>query len=385
MEEIALYENETSIYSINDLFELNISDDTHFIFKIVEELSQKKGEHIVIWGTYYNAIKCSNWLMHNYGIAVEACIVNKEYVNLSINNVREEDRALKFLSLEEYLSENKNVDIIIDFSYYNSELLKGFENRINRVFVGDIMGVFIFDSPYYITQTDLMRYKKELMYTYSNLKDEASKSEFLDFICQKIYGFYNKKHHNIQYFDDSVIELNDNEIYVDAGAYDGDSIRNFIERSANSYQHIYAIEMDRDNYKLLTAKLGTYKDITFMNNGVGGTKTTLYAKSGNSTTHIDEVNGDTIVQIERLDDIIEGGVSFIKMDIEGYEYEALTGGKNLITTYKPKLAICMYHKFEDLWKIPQIVLNYSEDYDIYFRNYHNSASESVLYAVPRTA
>ena len=77
-----------------------------------------------------------------------------------------------------------------------------------------------------------------------------------------------------------------------------------------------------------------------------------------------------------------GGVAtFIKMDIEGGELSALRGAKKTIENYHPKLAICVYHKPEDMWEIPNYVLSLDTSYQLYFRHYNFSKSETVMFAI----
>ena len=69
------------------------------------------------------------------------------------------------------------------------------------------------------------------------------------------------------------------------------------------------------------------------------------------------------------------------MDIEGFEIKALTGASNLITKNKPKLAICIYHKFEDLWEIPFYIKRLNAEYKIYIRHHSFNLYETVCYAI----
>ncbi len=85
---------------------------------------------------------------------------------------------------------------------------------------------------------------------------------------------------------------------------------------------------------------------------------------------------------EALDEAIgEESPSFIKMDIEGAELEALKGAKNIIQKYAPKLAVCVYHKPEDMEEIPQLLLEYNPNYRFYLRHYSLTMNETVLYAL----
>ena len=89
-----------------------------------------------------------------------------------------------------------------------------------------------------------------------------------------------------------------------------------------------------------------------------------------NTTTVDEycVNN----KIDKLD--------FLKMDIEGAEYEVLCGAKETIKKYKPKLAICVYHKPEDIIELPALILGMRPDYKIAFRHYSLRGTETVMYA-----
>lgn len=82
--------------------------------------------------------------------------------------------------------------------------------------------------------------------------------------------------------------------------------------------------------------------------------------------------------------MIEELVTLIKMDIEGAEQEALLGAKRIISEYQPKLAICIYHRIEDLWEIPLLIKELNPEYHLYIRNYEDRLDEIVCYAVSHT-
>lgn len=94
-------------------------------------------------------------------------------------------------------------------------------------------------------------------------------------------------------------------------------------------------------------------------------------------------DGEEIVNVTSLDkELGDEKVTFIKMDIEGSELPAIIGAKNIIIKNKPKLAISVYHKYEDIFEIPEIILKYNPNYKIYLRHYATSDSETILYALP---
>lgn len=91
-------------------------------------------------------------------------------------------------------------------------------------------------------------------------------------------------------------------------------------------------------------------------------------------------SGSTVVQVMRLDDILKGyDRLMIKMDIEGAETVVLEGAKNIITNTAPDLAICVYHKDMDMWRIPLMLKEWVPEYKFYMRNHYLNAYETVLY------
>jgi hypothetical protein len=92
-------------------------------------------------------------------------------------------------------------------------------------------------------------------------------------------------------------------------------------------------------------------------------------------------SGVNIVQCVAIDQCISDfKPTYIKMDIEGAEYDALLGAKDTICTWKPNLAICLYHKPTDLYRIPLLISSWGLGYKFYLRMYNYSAFELVLYA-----
>ena len=94
-----------------------------------------------------------------------------------------------------------------------------------------------------------------------------------------------------------------------------------------------------------------------------------------------EKKGEIKIPVGSLDDMIrDERVTFIKMDIEGSELEALKGAKNTIRNHHPRLAICIYHKPIDVIEIPAYILELVPEYKFYVRHYDSSLEETVLYA-----
>ena len=109
-------------------------------------------------------------------------------------------------------------------------------------------------------------------------------------------------------------------------------------------------------------------------------ETLKFDMQGNSCSSVSD-EGTVTIEVDSIDNIIEEPVTFIKMDIESSEYQALLGAKNMITQHRPKLAIAVYHKPEDLWELPYLIYQLKSTYTFYLRHYSLDSNEIVLYAI----
>ncbi|WP_051685584.1 FkbM family methyltransferase [Clostridium sp. KNHs205] len=186
-----------------------------------------------------------------------------------------------------------------------------------------------------------------------------------------------------QYFDKSLISYNDNEVFVDCGALDLQTCENFVGNCNKKIKTIYAFEPDEENIKICKEKrIAKNLEVEILPYGVWSSDGELFFKAvGAGTSRID-VEGNEKIEVRRIDSLlIDQPISFIKMDIEGAEQEALKGAEQVIKKYKPKLAISVYHKPEDFLTIPKIIHDYVPEYKLYLRHYSIYSVETVLYAV----
>lgn len=185
-----------------------------------------------------------------------------------------------------------------------------------------------------------------------------------------------------QYFDLPYLPHIEDEVFVDAGCYDGGSVRNFIKWCGGKYREIFAFEPDVQCYKKCREALMDVPGLHLESRGLWESESKLFfSAKGDSTSKILE-SGSECIETVRLDDVVgDKKVSFIKMDIEGAEREALLGSADTIRRCHPKLAICVYHKPQDIWEIPALILDLNPDYRLYIRHYSLYAPDTVLYAI----
>lgn len=184
-----------------------------------------------------------------------------------------------------------------------------------------------------------------------------------------------------QYFDLPQMPHDKEEIFVDVGCYDGYSVRNFIDWSGNQYKEIISFEPDHICYPKCKDALKDVPDYTIINKGLWSSETTLYFNETGASNSTICSGGKVEIHTCRLDEELKDKrITFIKMDIEGAEKEALLGAENIIREQKPKLAISIYHKNEDIWEIPGLILEMNPEYQFYIRHYSLRFAETVLYA-----
>lgn len=191
-----------------------------------------------------------------------------------------------------------------------------------------------------------------------------------------------------QYFDLPYMSCTEEEVFVDAGGFDGKTSKLFIQWCSNQYKKIYVLEPERKNIiqceKNLLEEKAKFEIIPY---GLWNKEHRLsFIENANGTSHISEntvVNeaDSTFIPVDSLDHLISDNVTFIKMDIEGAEYEAIKGAEQTIKKCRPKLAISIYHNDEDIWELPQLIMDIHPDYKLYLRHYSIAQAETVLYAI----
>lgn len=238
--------------------------------------------------------------------------------------------------------------------------------------------------------TALKEHREDFIWLYGRLGDWRSKlvlvNMLYNWITFDISHIASMKEGNYSdYFDLDLVKCDENEVLVDLGAWEGDSALDFIQ-TYGKYKKIYCYEIDVSSVEAMKKNLSGYPDIEYRNKGVGNKNGKGYMYLDPFASTCDKITDETTgneIEIVRLDDDIEEKVSLIKMDIEGAEREALAGCVRHIQEDKPNLLISVYHNNEDIWKIPQMILDMRPDYQIYLRS--NGAqwgpSEIVLIAV----
>ena len=245
--------------------------------------------------------------------------------------------------------------------------------------------------------TQLKGYLEEFIWLYQKVQDSTSKK----ILCNILKHWITFEHQYLgevmgtkfsQYFDKDIIQCDEQEVFVDIGAYNGDTLISYLDNYKN-YRKIFCYELDRKNYDDLLTVASFFENVEVKNNVVGDrhgeiVKINIESERSESSRINDDVENSKTsdfidVRMVSIDEDIHEKITFIKMDVEGAERYVLNGAKQHISNEKPKLAVCIYHGNEDLWKIPRLIDALNDNYKFYIRYYGGNLypNEIVLYAV----
>jgi FkbM family methyltransferase len=245
---------------------------------------------------------------------------------------------------------------------------------------------FLLDAPHHVYED-----AEAVMRAYHLLDDEESRGEYL---LQLSYLLSAMDYLEVArpparewYFPRQLVELSPEEVFVDCGAYDGDTIVNYLEACGGSFGKIVAFEPD----PLAFARLHDLVEdlaptarsrIDLRKTAVGAKATTLRFEGGGTPGSRVAEDGSLAVECVPLDAALQGSPpTFIKMDIEGGEEEALRGATQIIRAHRPILAICVYHLQAHLYRLPLLIRDICHDYRLFMRRLGNDG-DLVCFAVP---
>lgn len=282
------------------------------------------------------------------------------------------------------LVELDSVVVFIMMGRYQEVMEELSGRQIECYFFGDLF-LNVYDEHY--SPKWFQDNEKDMIGTVDLLEDERSKQIYSNAICIRIAPqFAQLTFHDMEekgeYFKTGLLHLTDHECYVDIGAYDGDSIKAFMETVNGTFEKIYGFELDSNNYQSMTKDpliTGDHR-ICIFQKGISCEEKVSGIVSNGAGSHM-AATGNELVTLVSLDRILENQkITFIKMDIEGAEMDGLEGAKSIISKQHPKLAISVYHKLDDMWKIPQYIKQICPDYKIYLRHHTAVTWDTDCYA-----
>ena len=241
----------------------------------------------------------------------------------------------------------------------------------------------------------LLAQRDEVLRAFSLWADDASRAEYVAQIRWRLHldfdGFPPPVEHET-YLAPDLFSLSNEEVFVDCGAYVGDTIASVIRATSGRVARITAFEPDTLSFQRCQDYVASLPEnvrrrIAVFPLAIGATKGVVsFSQDGSPAssvlTRMDEGDRSGIPSVP-LDEALEGQApTFIKMDIEGAEPDAIAGARNTITANSPILTVCSYHLQDHLWRIPLLIHEIQPDYRLYLRPHLLEGWDTVCYAVP---
>ena len=332
----------------------------------------------------FGAQNCGRGYLHylnEHGIAVEGFIDNYKH---SMDDLR-------VLRLDEVIKSYPKEDCIflITAPRYvceiREQLLAEFRREQIYSFAAWQYIWFNFDLSY--TREYLAAHRNELKSLYYQLYDNKSKTTLIHMLRGRITSDWKDfcdVHVSDDYYVPEIISLQPDEVLVELGANNGDTLADFIRRCPK-FKCVYCFEPDQTCLTALKQVAAPYGSKIQIIEKIAWKEETVLKficdENNSELSKIDAVKGGKEIEATSVDIAVTEDITFLKMDVEGAELEALQGARQHILRNRPKLAVCVYHKPEDIVEIPKYLNSLDLGYHFYLRHHGVDDSDTILYAV----
>lgn len=332
---------------------------------------------IFIYGMGDGALKIMS-VFRKEGITLSGIFASDDFVR---GHSFEGYRVHKLSEIEEMV---EDFVVVLAFAAGYQEIVDKIQDIASRhmLYVPDVpvVGSGLFTYEFCVENAD------KIQQVYDSLADDYSRKVYAHIINFKISG-------KIEYLSavttskeeiyKKIIRPVSNETYIDLGAYNGDTIKELMEFTHGRYSSVYAFEPDRKNFKKLAKFISGMNHIYAYNAAAWCMDTQLpfSAKAGRQSAI--SADSDNMIDARSVDSVLSGkAATIIKMDVEGFEREAIWGSALTIAHYAPKLMISLYHRNEDIFELPLLIKSLNPAYKLYIRHQlYIPAWETNLYAV----
>ncbi len=317
-------------------------------------------------------------ILYGTGNGADKIIDEYERLGIKLSGVMASDsfvrdrffRGFKVKSAADFENEFGDFIITVGFASQLEDVLQNIINLSKRHKV-IVPCVSPFSSAY-INREFLEKYSDRLEKVYSLLADEKSKRVFEDVLEFNFTGeldaLFRNETDKEEAFE-NILKLGKDEYYLDLGAYRGDTVEEFLRFCSGEYSAIKAIEPDSKSYSKLEEYIRDKENCSAVNCGIWNENTTLIFTGKGGRRNAVAPKGKS-VEVRTVDFLCENfPVTYLKADIEGCENEMLVKCEKTFASLKPKLNIAAYHKSEDIFTLPEKILELNSEYKIYLRHH----------------
>lgn len=249
---------------------------------------------------------------------------------------------------------------------------------------------------FHIDEVIFKMHAREIISVFDTLEDKLSQDTFLEVVRARMSGNYvspdlfcENQYFALPHFR----RMDSNEVFVNCGAYVGDTIEKYIWSRFGVFRKIIGFEPDRNNFNAMKKRISRLRDEWNLNKdsielypyALSDIKNTVSIRNAEETMGLGgkvlegECDGAECLMIS-IDEVINEPISFLNADVESYEYRMLLGAKETIRNWKPNLAISIYHNAVDMFSIPLLIKELVPEYKIAVRHHSYQLYDTVLYA-----
>ena len=349
-------------------------NDSH----IIEQLKQEEYP-LYIWGIGNVANEVYEILQEN-DVALAGAFIDV------LSNQQTKFKDYPVQSLQELHQRGQKISVIMGHAQYHK--------------MRDLKEYSIIENVYYIlnpfrtheeiSQQFYEENKNSYLEGYNLFEEEYSQKVFESFLNTRINSdikyLLDVFQKPINFFDNDVFQVNENENMVDIGAYTGDTIEMLCRVTGGKYRNIYAFEPDTHFFEILNQKIENkhWKNVYTYQLGIWNEDTVLSFEADNQQSGrlTEEVQSECKIEVVSLDHILaEKEVSCIKVAISTGNYQVLLGAKNIIQKYRPKIAMIIGINKTDIYEIPLLLRHILPEYQLYLRYCESMPSRLTLFAV----
>lgn len=320
-----------------------------------------------------------------------------------------EYNGVKIVSKDEIVTLRKDVIIIICSVYWDEILLNIPSDYRFMILSNELInesshlksfGTFYFEEQneknIFIQKANLLKNKfvsildREIFEAVISLRTTKNELDFFNYFEKTYKNVFKDK---IKYVDFLNLEnIND---AIEGGVFDGEDsyfLINYLEKSSK-FGKLYSFDPFLEPFyngeyftKISNKNFLAVESILWHSNEKVYLRIDNENPANSNILDIDNPNikpTDIIKQATTIDEFaIENQltIDLIKLDVEGCEISALKGASRTISERKPKLAISVYHKKEDLVEIPELLLSLNPSYKFSLSINNPSFIDVVLYA-----
>ena len=234
-------------------------------------------------------------------------------------------------------------------------------------------------------RTDYAEHRAAYERLYALLSDDKSCEVFRDIVefrCSAnldVMANYTDLQ-DLQYFEPFLNLERDGETFLDIGGFHGETSLQFVA-NCPGFNRIHFFEPDFNNRMIAKSNLENIRSVTTYGYGLGSEDKEVSFKSAGSCSSAVE-HGESTIKIKSFDSAVRADCTFLKIDIEGGELDAINGMSDMIKRCHPKMAISVYHNPTDLRVIPEKIRSIRDDYRLFLRHYTEGVDETVMFFCP---